>query len=93
MNGIIYNTDQECIDLIALIDCKVNFMFKGASKTYTHFIKELSGERRLVVINPKDIEMLVRDYPTILGEFGQTLVDSVVEVDKAEWINQSEDIQ
>ena len=62
-------------------------MFKGASKTYTHFIKELVGERRLVVINPKDIEMLLKDYPQILGEFGQALVDSVVEVAKEEWVN------
>ena len=90
MHGIIFNTDQECIDLISFIDSKVKFMFKGASKTYTYFIKELNGERRLVVINPKDIEMLLKDYPTILGEFGQTLVDSVVEVDKAEWISQEE---
>lgn len=90
MHGIIFNTDQECIDLIALIDSKVKFMFNGVSKTYTHFVKEANGERRLVIINPKDIGMLMTNYPTILGEFGQELVDSVVEVAEEEWFNTQE---
>lgn len=90
MYGIILNTDQECKDLIALIDSKVKFMFKGASKTYTYFIKEPNGERRLVVINPKDVERLAKDYPDVLGGFGEALINSVVEVDNKDWISQEE---
>jgi len=88
--GIILGTDKECTDLITLIDSKVKFMFKGVSTTYTDFIKELNGERRLVIINPEDIENLLTKYPDVLAGFGEALINSVEEVNIDEWISKLE---
>jgi len=36
--------------------------------------------------------MLLKDYPNILGEFGEILVNSVEEVNIPEWINQGNEV-
>jgi len=90
LHGIILGTDKECTDLIALIDSKVKFMFKGASKNYTEFIRELNGERRLVIINPVDVQNVLAKYPDVLAGFGETLINSVEEVNIDEWISKEE---
>jgi len=87
MEGIIINTEQECIDLIAQIDEEFSFLYEGVSKTYTYFLKNLTKDKYLVIIDKARITPLATYYPDKFKRLPYRLED-IVEVDKNNYIQQ-----
>ncbi len=92
MNGIIFNTEQECINLISLIDTNVSFLFKGLTTTYTYHIEHPLNGTFAVIINIEDFIMLQTEYPNLIGNIGFDFADNIVSMDKEEWLPFPDDI-
>lgn len=92
MQGIILNTEQECIDLIEQIDTSFSFLFQGITETYTHYIKHLTVESNYIVIIDKDkISYLAAAFPDLFNALPYGLED-IETVDKEYYIEQLDDI-
>jgi hypothetical protein len=83
MNGIIFKTEQEAIDLITKIDTLVSFLFKGITSTYTHYIKHPIDKQWAVIINLDDMLMLMSEYPYIIKNIGEKFVTQLNGLDES----------
>jgi len=92
MNGIIYNTEQEAIDLIATIDSNVSFLFNGITNTYTYYLKHNTEDKYAVIINLDDMLMIMAQYPDVLDNIGSDLVTSVVGLTDTDWLSDDSDL-
>ena len=87
MKGIKLSTEQECIDLIADIDSKFSFLFAEGTITYTHYVKHLSKDEYIVIIDKERIEYLQVQFAELFNSLKYGLED-VVEVDKSNYFLQ-----
>ena len=87
MEGIILNTEQECIDLISQIDTSFSFLFQGMTNTYTHYIKHLTLDNYIVIIDKANISHLAAAFPDLFNALPYGLED-VETVLKEDYTNQ-----
>lgn len=90
MKGIILHTEQECIDLIQDIDSKFSFLFGEGTETYTHYVKHLSKDEHIVIIDKERISYLAEQFPEIFNSLAYGL-DDVIEVNKNDYFLQEID--
>ena len=87
MEGIILNTERECIDLINQIDTLFSFLFEGVTETYTHYIKHLTEDKYIAIIDKDRISHLADTFPNLFIQLPYSLED-IETVLKEDYINQ-----
>jgi len=84
MNGII-NIDKKVLENILLsIDNIMNPFYKGETTTYSHIIEHPTDGRYALIIDLKDIELMIETYPNELEDIGVSLISQVVEL-SSDW--------
>ena len=86
MEGVILYTERECIDLIIQIDELFRFLFQGKTVTYTYYIKHLTEDSYLVVIDKDRISYLAIEFESLFNQLPYTLSD-IQTVNKYDYIN------
>jgi len=77
MKGIILNTEQEAIDLVAEVDSKFRFLFKGLTVTYTDYIKHPTEEKFIVMFRERDIDNMQEQFPNLIASMSFTPNDII----------------
>ena len=88
MRGIIVNTSAEADALIAEIDTKFSFLFKGITSTYTHYFEHPSNGTFFVVLDQEDVDAMAAQFPEIMATMSFQPEDVVTGV-QSEWIDES----
>lgn len=87
MEGIILQTEKECVDLISQIDSVFSFLFQGVTETYTHYIKHLTKGTYLVFIDKDKISYLAAAFPDEFESLPYKLSD-ITAVEKIDYIKE-----
>ena len=86
MEGVKIYKEQECIDLIIQIDELFRFLFDSKTITYTYYIKHLTEDSYLVVIDKDRISHLAIKFKSLFNQLPYKLED-IKTVNKYDYIN------